>query len=722
MDPVKNFGFVAVSTGYDELATSIVLSPGDGAKLPDPIVDGGYNVPWYDSTNYQNNALDPNVEIVRVIGPAGTGDTKTIVRAQEGTVASTKNTTDAIYVMLLGATAKTITDIPLIKLDDFGDPDDNMDLDFNTIRHGLTPKGTNLGHYLKDDGTWNTPSGSGDMLRSVYDSNDNGIVDTSETLHNVGGNKTYSEISLEIDTDIATHEALPNVHHNEYHSVASHNDTTVTGAELNADHSKLLSIEPAADVTDSINVAASGAMMDSDISDDEGFLRKISANTYEAMQSNLTAIIAPTVNDDSGDGYKICSMWIDIIADKAYICLDNTLTAAVWTEITQSGGGAVTSVFTRTGAVVAGTNDYTWAQIDKTISDIANITTRSHLSLTEIGSNTHTDIDAHLAAFNPHHGSAASGVNSDIIQLSGLLTDLSIAQGGTGQSSAQAAIDALSQVGGAANEHVLTKDTTTGNATFKAAASGFVDPMTTRGDIIIRDALNNTNRFGIGTTGQAIMSNGIDIVWNTPSGLGDMTKAVYDVDEDGVVDEAETLTDEGGTKTYAQIASEIDSDISTHATLITTHGVSGTILGTSDNQIITNKTIDSDTSPYVLYCYNGSGAQIDARSVCRISADHTGTPEIVKAQADGESNASGMLVMVIANIANLASGNCIILGRIGGFTGLTVGNIQYLSSTAAGAIGDTPTSIIGEIVRIVGYAISTTEVFFNPDRTYIEIA
>src|SRR3990167_5866042 len=47
-------------------------------------------------------------------------------------------------------------------------------------------------------------------------------------------------------------------------------------------------------------------------------------------------------------------------------------------------GGAVDSVFTRVGDVVAATNDYTWAQIDKTTSNIANITTKSHTSLTDI--------------------------------------------------------------------------------------------------------------------------------------------------------------------------------------------------------------------------------------------------------------------------------------------------------------------------------------------------
>jgi len=49
-----------------------------------------------------------------------------------------------------------------------------------------------------------------------------------------------------------------------------------------------------------------------------------------------------------------------------------------------------------------------------------------------------------------------------------------IADGGSGQVTAQAAIDALTAVAGATNEHVLTKDTGTGSATFKAAAGGGV--------------------------------------------------------------------------------------------------------------------------------------------------------------------------------------------------------------------------------------------------------
>ena len=49
-------------------------------------------------------------------------------------------------------------------------------------------------------------------------------------------------------------------------------------------------------------------------------------------------------------------------------------------------------------------------------------------------------------------------------------TDVPVTDGGTGASTAQAAINALTGVSGATNEHILTKDTATGNAIFKAPA------------------------------------------------------------------------------------------------------------------------------------------------------------------------------------------------------------------------------------------------------------
>lgn len=105
IDPVKNFGKVTVSTGYDASATSIALTSGHGAELPAPSTDGAFNVTWWNSTDYPDPADDPNVEIVRVT--ARSTDTLTVTRAQEGTAASTKNTASKTYKMTLDITKKT---------------------------------------------------------------------------------------------------------------------------------------------------------------------------------------------------------------------------------------------------------------------------------------------------------------------------------------------------------------------------------------------------------------------------------------------------------------------------------------------------------------------------------------------------------------------------------------------------------------------------------------
>tara|TARA_B110001454_G_scaffold23192_1_gene22757 strand:+ start:2727 stop:3551 length:825 start_codon:yes stop_codon:yes gene_type:complete len=69
---------------------------------------------------------------------------------------------------------------------------------------------------------------------------------------------------------------------------------------------------------------------------------------------------------------------------------------------------------------------------------------------------------------------ATAGITSN--QLAGSiasskLSTVAIAQGGSGAATQQAAIDALTAVAGASNEYVLTKDTSSSNAVWKAAST-----------------------------------------------------------------------------------------------------------------------------------------------------------------------------------------------------------------------------------------------------------
>jgi hypothetical protein len=104
LDSVANFINLTLSTGYGSSDTSIVVSSG-GSSLPSP----NFNMVWWNSTDYPDPSKDPNVEIVRVTGVSG--NTLTVTRGQEGIVATTKNTAGKTYSLILGITAKMITDI-----------------------------------------------------------------------------------------------------------------------------------------------------------------------------------------------------------------------------------------------------------------------------------------------------------------------------------------------------------------------------------------------------------------------------------------------------------------------------------------------------------------------------------------------------------------------------------------------------------------------------------
>ena len=94
---------------------------------------------------------------------------------------------------------------------------------------------------------------------------------------------------------------------------------------------------------------------------------------------------------------------------------------------TIGGSGDVSSVFTRSGAVVAATNDYTWAQLNKATSDIADITTKSHTSLSNIGTNTHAVIDAEIVSIS----GATLFLNSEVVQVSGATLEIASISGAT---------------------------------------------------------------------------------------------------------------------------------------------------------------------------------------------------------------------------------------------------------------------------------------------------
>jgi hypothetical protein len=126
-------------------------------------------------------------------------------------------------------------------------------------------------------------------------------------------------------------------------------------------------------------------------------------------------------------------------------------------------------------------------------------------------------------------------------------------------------------------------------------------------------------------------------------------------------------------------------------------------------------------SQYLLTCYNNTGGGLAKGDLCYIDADQSGTPRLALADADAASTCTGALVMANETIGSASSGECVVFGWVTGLSSLTAGAKQYVSTTG-GDITETAPSATGDIVRVVGYAMSTTEMFFNPGGSWVEVA
>lgn len=94
----------------------------------------------------------------------------------------------------------------------------------------------------------------------------------------------------------------------------------------------------------------------------------LSLDNVQNTKVNFSATTNPGVGDDTGDGYSVGSIWINITADRAYTCVDATSGAAVWkpsmtdsTPQTLTGAGAVDITSRVTLLVTTGSDALTLA-------------------------------------------------------------------------------------------------------------------------------------------------------------------------------------------------------------------------------------------------------------------------------------------------------------------------------------------------------------------------
>lgn len=133
--------------------------------------------------------------------------------------------------------------------------------------------------------------------------------------------------------------------------------------------------------------------------------------------------------------------------------------------------------------------------------------------------------------------------------------------------------------------------------------------------------------------------------------------------------------------------------------------------------------VDLNDFAVTMELQNSSGATLTLGDICVIDDNDA----VDDAFADGtEAQASGMLVMCLeATLSDTSTGTFAVTGVVTLTShGFTIGNKLYLDTVSPTA--DLPTitapSLTGEFVRIIGYAIDTHKIFFNPDSTWVEIA
>ncbi len=198
---------------------------------------------------------------------------------------------------------------------------------------------------------------------------------------------------------------------------------------------------------------------------------QVSLGNVENLKVNLTATTAPGVNDDSGSGYAVGSRWLDVSADKEYVCLDASAGAAVWPETTAVGaGGGETNTASNIGVAGVGVfKQKTGANLEfkKLNAGSAKVT------VTDDAGNSEVDID--IVEANLTHDSIGG--------------TLSVSKGGTGQTAQASSMNALA-------------------------------PTTAKGDVIVHNGADNI-RVGVGTDNQVLTADSTQasgVKWVTSAG------------------------------------------------------------------------------------------------------------------------------------------------------------------------------------------------------------
>ena len=470
------------------------------------------------------------------------------------------------------------------------------------------------------------------------------------------------------------------------------------------------------------------------------------------------------IDDGLGNSFKttkaqfLAAMQALVDANTAKVSADGSVTTH--NDVTDAGSGAIITSAERTklsGIESGATGDQTGAEIkalyeaeantnaftDSEQSKLSGIETGADVTdtgnVTAAGAVMDSEVDADIKTLSLPANTTISAFGATLVDdasASAARTTLDVDQSGTDNSTPVTLAGAgsyLSLLGQQITQDALTESDITDlqsyllniNSESIGDLSDVVITAVAQGHILYRNATGWVN-LGPGTSGEFLKTQGAGAnpVWDSIPGGGDMlsTNNLSDVANAATsrtnlgVDPAGTDNSTDVTLTGAGSYLSIAGQQITQRALVETDI---TDLGSYITDVISDTTPqlggDLDLDDNAITEQYMAGVTLAAGDLCYLNS----TSDAVKVDASAEATCKGMLVMAAEAISALNTGKFILFGTYT-TTGLTAGS-EYYASTTAGETTTTAPSATGEIVRVVGYAVSSTKFFFNPDVTWVEI-
>nr|HPM70122.1 hypothetical protein [Smithellaceae bacterium] len=354
---------------------------------------------------------------------------------------------------------------------------------------------------------------------------------------------------------------------------------------------------------------------------------------------------------------------------------DPAANAAVTTAIVNTYGGVVVTL-TGAGNTQTLQNPTTAATIRK-FTVINNDTSNNNLSVVA-NSVTFTLTPGEGQCFL-WDGSAWGPTDLGITEI-----PVPVTQGGTGAATAQAAINTLTAVASATNEHVLTKDTATGNAIFKAAAGG---------DMLLGTAQTVTasKTFGddllilAGSTSGTIKLNAADEAGTTTVTFPATTGTVQLAGENVTVGAGKTLDVSAGTLTLAD--NQISGDKVEGGT------VNAITINTLTSTTVNSTTFDTNVvaAGVTLSGTTLSADGTDAAINIAITPKGTGEVDITKVDIDGGAIDGTVIGANSASTGKFTSVTTDTINESTGGAGVTIDGVTLKDGGALDITGGTNT-------------------------------